>query len=507
MLAPTDCATVPVIAVERGTNMTTESQAPPRKLMGPTTLALMVVAMASPVGVVVGTVPLMIGLGDGIGTPGAFVLIGVVLLLFAFGFAAMARAIPSAGGFFGFIRAGLGQRTGVSAGFVAASAYAIITVYVASLLAYFANAFVRAHAGANIDWAVWALGAVLVVAVLIFIGVKESALITAGLLMIEFLILTTLAVAVLVRRGPSGFPLESFSPSHVFSGAPGFALALAFLSFIGFEVTAVFTNHVRDPEKSIGRATMVGITILIVVFSLGSWVTIAGLGSASALAISQGPDSGQLIPRVAEANVGEWMGVLFNVILMTSLFATLIAVSSTTAQYVQTMARDVAPRARLARLHPTHGSPASAGIALAGLVCAVIIVCRIAGLDPYVQVSALLGVLGAVAVFGLEIACAVAIFIYFRRTRDRRVWTTVLSPALASVALTVFLVLVLTNYADLTGFSSPIITWSPMLFVVVAAFGWLVGGTQDSSPEAGQPEDLRADAVAVHDLEETLDAR
>lgn len=462
----------------------------PRKLMGAVTLALMVVAMASPVGVVVGTVPLMIGLGNGVGAPGAFVVIGVVLVVFAFGFSAIARALPAAGGFFGFIRAGLGTRAGVAAGFVAASAYAIITVYVAALLAYYASTFFSTRFSFNLDWIVWAIGAVAMVTVLMFFGVKESALVTAGLLMIEFVILGALAIAVIINQGLGAFELASFSPATVFSGSPGFALALAFLSFIGFEVTAVFTNHVRNPEKTIGRATMIGIIILITVFAGSAWVAIAGLGSGSAIEISQGSDAGQLIPLVADANIGEWMGVLFNVIMMTSLFATLIAVFNTTAQYMQTMARNLAPAGILAQLHPKHGSPANTGVTLAVLVILILSLCRVAGLDPYVQLAALLGVLGSVAIFGLEIACAIAIFIYFRRTHDARVWTTMLSPILAAAALTAFLVLVLTNYADLTGFSSPFITWSPILYVAVAVIGWLVGGRQVPSIESNTHEEV-----------------
>lgn len=471
------------------TETTTPTSPAPRKLMGALTLALMVVAMASPVGVVVGTVPLMIGLGNGVGAPGAFVVIGAVLVVFAFGFSAIARALPSAGGFFGFIRAGLGSRAGVAAGFVAATAYAIITVYVAALLAYYASTFFSSRLGFDLDWIVWAIGAVAIVTVLMFFGVKESALITAGLLMVEFAILSVLAIAVIAKQGLGAFDLASFSPSEIFSGATGFALALAFLSFIGFEVTAVFTNHVRNPERTIGRATMIGIVILITVFAGSAWVAIAGLGSESAIEISQGSDAGQLIPMVADANVGDWMGVLFNVIMMTSLFATLIAVFNTTAQYMQTMARNLAPTSTLARLHSKHGSPANTGFTLAMLVIAILSLCRLAGLDPYVQLAALLGVLGSVAIFGLEIACALAIFVYFRRTDDRRVWTTMISPILAGIALTGFLVLVLTNYADLTGFSSPFITWSPVLYVAVALIGWLVGGRHITDGEDSTHEE------------------
>ncbi|WP_413232622.1 APC family permease [Mycolicibacterium sp. 050158] len=461
------------------------------------TLALMVVAMASPVGVVVGTVPLMLGVGNGIGTPGAFVLVGVVLVVFAFGYAAMAQALPSAGGFFGFIRAGLGGRAGLSAGFVATTAYAVITIFVAALLSYFASTFFRTRFGLDLDWVVWGIGFVVIAAVLMYLGVKESALVTAGFLMVEFAILAALAIAVVVRQGPGAFPVTSFSPAQIFSGSPGFALALAFLCFVGFEVTAVFTSHVRNPEKTIGRATMIGVVILFTTFGLGAWVVLAGLGADKAIAIAQGPDSGQLVPMVASANLGAWMGVVFEVVLMTSLFATLIVVFNTTAQYTLNMSRALAPKGRLSRVHPKHGSPANSGIALAVVICAVLIACRLAQLDPYLKVAAILGVLGSVAIFALEIMCALAIFVYFRRAKDRRLWITTLSPLVAGVALAVFLAIVLINFAGLTGSTSPVVTWSPLLYLVVAVVGWIIGAKRSDFGEAGIDEAVQSEDPSI----------
>lgn len=501
--------------------MFTESPTPaspaPRKLMGTATLALMVVAMASPVGVVVGTVPLMLGVGNGVGTPGAFVLIGAVLVVFAFGYAAMAQALPSAGGFFGFIRAGLGARAGMSAGFVATTAYAVITVFVSALLSYFASTFFRSRFGLDLDWSVWAIGFIMIATILMFFGVKESALVTAGFLTIEFLILGALAVAVLIRQGGAAFPLASFSPAQIFSGSPGFALALAFLCFVGFEVTAVFTRHVRRPEKTIGRATMIGVVVLFTVFALGAWVVLAGLGAEEAITIAQGPDSGQLVPMVASANLGAWMGVTFEVVLLTSLFATLIVVFNTTAQYTLNMSRALAPNGPLARLHPKHASPANAGIALAIVLGVILVLCRAAELDPYLEVAAILGVLGSVAIFALEITCAVAIFAYFRRRRDGRIWTAALSPLVAGVALTVFLVIVLSNFGGLTGSTSAVVTWSPLIYLAVAVIGWFVGGRrvevggddprQASADSAVTSADSDAGAGIRRDLEGAPDAK
>ncbi|BBY65516.1 APC family permease [Mycolicibacterium helvum] len=484
----------------------TSTSSPPRKLMGTMTLALMVVAMASPVGVVVGTVPLMLGVGNGIGTPGAFVLVGVVLVIFAFGYAAIAQALPAAGGFFGFIRAGLGTRAGVAAGFVATTAYAVITVFVAALLSYFVSTFFRTRLGLGLDWSLWAVGFVAIAAVLMFFGVKESALVTACFLTVEFIILGALAIAVVIRQGPSAFPLASFSPAQIFSGSPGFALALAFLCFVGFEVTAVFTNHVRRPEKTIGRATMIGVIILFTVFATGAWVVLAGVGADKAITIAQGPDSGQLVPMVASANLGSWMGLTFEIVLMTSLFATLIVVFNTTAQYALNMSRTLAPSWRLARVHPKHGSPANAGITLAVILAAVLIGCRIAQLDPYLQVAAILGVLGSVAIFALEIMCAVAIFVFFRRSHDRRWWTTTLSPLTAAIALIVFLAIVLSNFAGLTGSTSAIVAWSPLIYVVVAVIGWFVGTTHPGTGEDGLHPASEETATDSH-VKESTDAQ
>ena len=199
---------------------------------------------------------------------------------------------------------------------------------------------------------------------------------------------------------------------------------------------------------------------------------------------------------VASANLGSWMGLVFEVVLLTSLFATLIVVFNTTAQYTLNMARALMPARSLARVHPRHGSPANAGLTLAVLLSAILILCRLARFDPYLQVAAILGVLGSVAIFALEIMCAVAIFVYFRRARDRRYWTTGLSPLVAALALAVFLVIVLSNFAGLTGSTSAVVTWSPLIYVVVAVLGWTIASRR---PELAEDQAVTATAILTPD--------
>ncbi|NEW76481.1 hypothetical protein [Streptomyces rhizosphaericus] len=243
---------------------------------------------------------------------------------------------------------------------------------------------------------------------------------------------------------------------------------------------------------------------MIVVSAGSAWVVIARLGPQYALTVAQGSDAGRLIPRTAEANVGARLGVTFNAVILTSL----VAVFTTTAQYTRRMVHNLAPATRLARTHPRHGSPTNAGLLLAALMAATLVGCRLAGLDPYAELAALLGVLGAVGIFGLEIACAAAIFISFRRMRDGRIWTAVLSQLIACLALAVCLVLVLANYAGLTGAPNPFAIFSPLLFVAVAVGGWLADGRQahsGSEPTVpgppGRPTPTTQDKKEVSDVQ------
>ena len=67
--------------------------------LGVASIVFMVVAAASPLGVIGGPVPLGIAIGNGTGFPFTFVIATVVLLLFAVGFTTMTPYVKSAGAF------------------------------------------------------------------------------------------------------------------------------------------------------------------------------------------------------------------------------------------------------------------------------------------------------------------------------------------------------------------------------------------------------------------------
>src|SRR3546814_11687417 len=53
--------------------------------------------------------------------------------------------------------------------------------------------------------------------------------------------------------------------------------------FSGFEATAIFRDEVRDPEKTIPRATYLAIAMLTIFYTVGSWAFLQALGEADAV--------------------------------------------------------------------------------------------------------------------------------------------------------------------------------------------------------------------------------
>jgi hypothetical protein len=87
--------------------------------LGVPAVLFFVLAGVAPLTVAAGVIPTAYATTGLTAIPAAFLVIAVILALFALGYVAMARAIPNAGAFYAFIAAGLGKVAGVAAALVA----------------------------------------------------------------------------------------------------------------------------------------------------------------------------------------------------------------------------------------------------------------------------------------------------------------------------------------------------------------------------------------------------
>jgi amino acid transporter len=91
--------------------------------LGVPSIFFYIIAAASPLTVVVALFPIIIGAGNGVGMPGAFVIAAVVLMIFAVGYVAMSRHVTNAGAFYAYVTLGLGRVAGLGSASLAIFAY------------------------------------------------------------------------------------------------------------------------------------------------------------------------------------------------------------------------------------------------------------------------------------------------------------------------------------------------------------------------------------------------
>ncbi len=89
-------------------------------------IVFFVVAAVAPLVGMTGAVPVAIVLGNGAAAPGAYLAVGITLLLFSVGYAAMSQRVTNAGAFFAYIGRGLGRHAGIASAFVSILAYVAV---------------------------------------------------------------------------------------------------------------------------------------------------------------------------------------------------------------------------------------------------------------------------------------------------------------------------------------------------------------------------------------------
>lgn len=438
--------------------------------LGVTQIVFMVVAMAAPLTVVAGLIPIMIATGNGTGVPLNFVVVGLVLMLFTVGFSAMTPEVKDAGAFYSYVQKGLGSIAGFGAAALAIVTYLVLMVAVAAYLGASARAALITLTGVTLPW--WLLSGIclLVIALLGLRNVELSARVLGALLIAEVLIVAVLDLAIIVRGGDDGLSAQPFTWESFSSGAVGTGVMFAIFGFIGFEATAVFRSEARNPDVTIPRATYASVLLIAGLYTVTAWAVVVGIGTDKAVDVA-GADPQAFAPDLVARYVGSVAHDAIQVLLATSFFACVLTAQNVVSRYLFTLGRQGALPAQLGRVHPVHGSPYVASIVTSVIVAAGLAVMALCRLDPVTQIYAWLGGAGTLGLILLMTMTSIAVLVHFRRSAGlTSMWKGTIAPTLAALSLTVILVLVVRNFELLVG-SGPI----AMALLGVIALAWLVG--------------------------------
>jgi len=124
-----------------------------------------------------------------------------------------------------------------------------------------------------------------------------------------------------------------------FEGGAGIAIAFALASFIGFEATAIYGEESKDPKRAVPRATYWAIGLITVLFTVVSFAMVTGLGAANVVGEVAGISEGGLNPAavlfsLVETNVGHWLVIVMEWLVVSSLFAGLLAFQNANSRYI-----------------------------------------------------------------------------------------------------------------------------------------------------------------------------
>jgi amino acid transporter len=414
-------------------------------------IVFMVIAAAAPLTIIGGVTPIGMLLGNGIGFPALYVISAAVLLLFAVGISTMSIRIPRPGAFYTYIGHGLSPAWGLGASFLAILSYTGVQVAVFAYVGATITSSIEALGGPSIPWWVWSLISLAAVGVLGFRHIGLSTKVLGVLLIGEMAIVLALDVAVIVTGGASGLAVDSFAPSSIFSGNVGVGLMFAVAGFVGFEATAVFRDEAKDPARTIPRATYVAVSVIGLFYALSAWALVVAWGPDAVIA-AIAADPAAFIFVTMTQYLGPVAGILVQILLVTSLLASVLSFHNVISRYFHALGTTGALPSRLGHRHGKHGSPHIASLVQTGLSGGLLVLFLVLGLDPVVQIFTWFSGTSTLGVIMLMTVASVAVLVFFRRTHaDRRIWHTIVAPALGLIGLTVMLVVVVLNFPVLVG--------------------------------------------------------
>jgi len=320
-------------------------------------------------------------MAQGLGAPGLvlamWALMGLLALTGALCYGELSSRFPEAGGAYVYLREGFGEEAAFLFGWMCL--LVMDPGITAALATGLADYLVYLLPGAPPK--ALAVGAILTLAALTALGTRLAAGALVALTALKLSVLAVIVIWGFARAEAAAVSgLLSFDR---YPGAPDLVVALAggfvaaFFSFGGWWEAARMAGEVRDPRRTLPLSFVAGVTLVTLVYVLTSAVFMALVplleaGTATAFAA-----------RVGERLFGTAGGTVLSLAVSVSVAGSLAAVLLGCPRTYLALGRDGLFPRRLARLHPTLGTPLLAIAVQASLACGLVVLGTFADIVAY----------------------------------------------------------------------------------------------------------------------------
>jgi basic amino acid/polyamine antiporter, APA family len=216
-----------------------------------------------------------------------------------------------------------------------------------------------------------AVAAVIILATVNYYGVTRTAGLTK--IIVAFVLAT---LALVVAASLSAAQRESVESWDLLAGGWYGVLqsaGLLFFAFAGYARIATMGEEVREPARTIPRAILTSLTVVVLIYLVVGVSILIALGPAG-VAVSRAP-----LATAVDAAGWVWAGPLVRVGAAVAALGALLALIAGVSRTTLAMARHDDFPGWLAAVHDRHQVPHHADIAIAGLVCVLILLTDLRG--------------------------------------------------------------------------------------------------------------------------------
>jgi amino acid transporter len=299
-----------------------------------------------------------------------YVVAMVAMLLTANSYAQMVRAFPMAGSVYNYAGRGIHPAVGFLAGWSILLDYVLVPSLLYVVAAFSMNVVVSA-----IPVWLWLVAFVVVNTIINYLGIRITATTTMLFLVAELIVLALVLIFFVVGlaqgkgNGIGGatalFNGDTFGWSLIFG-----AVAVAMLSFLGFDGISMLAEENREEARQIGRAMAGALLVAGALFISQTWLASMLVPNPEKI-ISEGY-VGDEFAAAAEAASGHWLYVLTSVATALAWgIANAMVAQGATSRLLFAMARDRQLPAFIARVSPRRSVPVNAVLLVAGVSLAL----------------------------------------------------------------------------------------------------------------------------------------
>lgn len=440
--------------------------------LGMMTIIQFALGAAAPLTVVGGIVPTAYATTGIIGIPLAFLICGAFLTVWCVGYNAMSRRISNAGALYAYISQGLGKPVGVGAAYVAWLSYNMFQTSAYGLFGVTAKTVINPLIGYDFAWWAYAAVAWFLVGTMGLFRVDINGSILGVLMLAEIVVIIVFDLGDLAHPAGGVISVATLAPSTLLVSTVGAAMVVAITGFTGFENAAYYSEEAKNRKKTVPAATYLCIVVITVLYSGSSWAMSVATGPDH-IVDAAGKSGGELVFTLAADNLGHSFSLIGHVLLMTSVFAAMVAFHNASARYAFALGREGVVPKLFGRVSARSCAPKWGSFAQTVVGAAVIAGYAITGGDPLVQLFFWLGATGGFGVLVLLTVTSAAVIGYFVRHNVETRWRALYAPAISLFALAAAVVGAYLTFTSLLGVdaTSPLGWIFPASFVVIGGIG------------------------------------